>query len=155
MGEPVLSVGVGDAMNSDSSNVTKSWAGRPILLALLSIPVACFAGALVTDITYASTANMMWADFSAWLLAAAMVGSVSALIVWGIGLAIGRRGRNAQPAWPAVAGAVVVLVLGFLDNLVHSRDGWTSVVPAGLSLSVLTVLAMLVTVWLGSARVQS
>jgi uncharacterized membrane protein len=109
----------------------------------------------VTDITYASTANMMWADFSAWLLAAAMVGSMSALIVWGIGLAIGRRGRTTQPAWPAVAGAVVVLVLGFLDNLVHSRDGWTSVVPGGLSLSLLTVLAMLFTVWLGSARVQS
>lgn len=98
---------------------------------------------------------MMWADFLAWLLAAAMVGSVLALIVRGIGLAIEGRGRRARLAWPAVGGAVVVLVLGFLDNLVYSRDGWTSVVPAGLSLSVLTVLAMLVTGWLGSAPVRS
>lgn len=142
-------------MNDDRLIVTKHRAGRPVLLALLSVTVTCFAGALATDITYASTANMMWADFSAWLLAAAMVGSVLALIVWGIGLAIERRGRSARPAWPAVGGAVVVLVLGFLDNLVHSRDGWTSVVPAGLSLSVLTVLAMLVTGWLGSAPVRS
>lgn len=142
-------------MNDDRLIVTEHRAGRPVLLALLSVPVTCFAGTLATDITYASTANMMWADFSAWLLAAAMVGSVLALIVRGIGLAIEGRGRRARPAWPAVGGAVVVLVLGFLDNLVHSRDGWTSVVPAGLSLSVLTVLAMLVTGWLGSAPVRS
>lgn len=142
-------------MSNDRLTVTTRRPGRPILLLLLSVPVAGFGGALATDITYASTANMMWANFSAWLLAAAMLMAVLAAIVWGIGTGFARSRRTAEVSWPVAGGALSVLVLGFLDNLVHSRDAWTSVVPTGLSLSVLTVLAMLITVWLASAQVQS
>jgi len=42
-----------------------------------------------------------------------------------------------------------VLVLAFFNNLVHSRDAWTSVVPTGLILSALTVAVMIVTAALG------
>ena len=135
-------------VHDDRSIVIAPRAGRPIRLLMLAGPVACFVGALATDITYASTAEMMWADFSAWLLAAAMVIAALAIIVWGLGLFLDRRGRSSWPGWPVVAGTVLVLVLGLLDNLVHSRDAWTSVVPSGLTLSALTVLAMLVTIWL-------
>ena len=38
-----------------------------------------------------------------------------------------------------------MLVLALINNFVHSRDAWTSVVPTGLILSALTVLAMIVT----------
>jgi uncharacterized membrane protein len=50
-------------------------------------------------------------------------------------------------------GSLLVLTLGLFNNLVHSRDAWTSVVPAGLALSAATVTVMLVTVWLGSVAV--
>jgi len=43
-------------------------ADHPIHPMLVPIPIACFIGALVTDITYAVTAEMMWSDFSAWLI---------------------------------------------------------------------------------------
>jgi uncharacterized membrane protein len=42
-----------------------------------------------------------------------------------------------------------VLILGTLNNLVHTADGWTAVYPTGLGLSIATALAMLVTGWLG------
>ena len=42
-----------------------------------------------------------------------------------------------------------MLLLALVNNLVHSRDGWTGVVPAGLTLSVVTVLVMIVTGFLG------
>ncbi|WP_375382205.1 DUF2231 domain-containing protein [uncultured Sphingomonas sp.] len=46
-------------------------------------------------------------------------------------------------------GLVVVLVLGLFNNLVHSRDAWTSVVPQGLIISLVTVLVLIPTLWLG------
>ena len=49
---------------------------------------------------------------------------------------------------------LIVLVLAFFNNLVHAADGWTSVVPWGLTLSALTVLVMLVTGWLGASLVH-
>jgi len=36
-------------------------------------------------------------------------------------------------------------VLALFNNFVHSRDAWTSVMPMGLALSAMTVLAMLIT----------
>ena len=46
-------------------------------------------------------------------------------------------------------GNLVVLVLAFFNALVHTRDAWTSVVPIGLMLSIVTVLILPVTGWLG------
>jgi uncharacterized membrane protein len=42
-----------------------------------------------------------------------------------------------------------VLVLAFFNVLIHTRDAWTSVVPTGLILSIVTVLILPVTGWLG------
>ena len=126
--------------------------GHPLLIFFASFPIACFTGALMTDIAYVQTAEMMWADFSAWLL---LVGNVGAALAALIGLIVLARRRHGVPhrrAWPAVLGALVVLALGTLDNLVHSRDAWTSVMPEGLGLSILTVLAMLVTLYLATRR---
>src|SRR3569832_1993573 len=47
---------------------TAQIAGRPIHPMLVPIPIACFVGALLTDIAYVASAEIMWADFSAWLL---------------------------------------------------------------------------------------
>ena len=52
-----------------------------------------------------------------------------------------------------MAGNIVVMLLALFNAFVHSRDGWTSVVPTGLILSALTVLVMLFTGWLGWAMV--
>ncbi|WP_207191792.1 DUF2231 domain-containing protein [Paracraurococcus ruber] len=120
---------------------------------LVPFPIACLTGALLTDIAYWRSADMMWANASAWLLAAgAAMGGLAALAgLWDF---LGsRRIRAQRPAWPHFLGNVVVLALALLNNLVHSRDAWTSVVPTGLILSALTVAVMLVTGWLGASLV--
>lgn len=127
--------------------------GLPLLHILVSFPIACFSCALVTDIVYQQTANMMWADFSAWLLATGIVFGVLAAIVALFVLLANRRVRRQRPVWPLVLGSLIVLVLALLDNLIHSRDAWTSVVPMGLALSAVTVVATLITAWLGFASV--
>jgi hypothetical protein len=65
---------------ADNPKSTARLAQHPIHPMLVSFPILCFVGALITDIAYWQTAEMMWADFSAWLLAAGLVMGVLAAI---------------------------------------------------------------------------
>ncbi len=138
-------------MNSDISESTARRGGHPVLRTFAAFPIACFTCALLTDIAYVQTADIMWADFSAWLLAAGMAGGVVAAVAGLVSLTADRRTRTQQSVWPIVVGSLLVLIIAFLNNLVHSRDAWTSVMPTGLALSVVTVLLMLATAWLASS----
>jgi uncharacterized membrane protein len=51
--------------------------------------------------------------------------------------------------WFHLTGNAIVLLLALINNFVHSRDGWTGVVPTGLTLSAITVVLILVTGFLG------
>ena len=46
---------------------------HPIHPMLVPIPIACFVGVLLTDLTYWRSADMMWADFSAWLVTVGVI----------------------------------------------------------------------------------
>jgi uncharacterized membrane protein len=127
--------------------------GHPILLILVSFPIACFSGALATDIVYSQTSDVIWADFSVWLLLAGVFLGVLAAIGGIFSVVANGHLRRHRQIWPIAIGSLLVLTLGFFNNLVHSRDAWTSVVPMGLALSAATVTVMLVTVWLGSVAV--
>lgn len=114
--------------------------------ALLSFPVACFTLTVLTDIAYWLTLNLLWLHFSEWLLFAGLVFGALALVTLAIGFAV----RRVRPAWSAVLAGIVVLMLATLNSLVHTADGWTAVMPYGLTLSVLTVVAMIATAWLAA-----
>lgn len=103
--------------------------------ALSPFPAVCFTLALLTDIAYWRTSYLMWQHFSAWLLFAGLVVGGPALIV-GLIAILRRRLRY---GWSCVGVDIVLLVLAFMNSLVHARDGWTAVVPWGLFLSALTV----------------
>ncbi len=139
-------------MNSDTTFVIPQAPSHPGLLILTAFPVACFCCALGTDALYALTADIMWSNFSDWLLAAGMaMGGIAA--IGGIIDAIRyRHARTGRQILPLAIGSVVVLALGLLNNFVHSRDAWTSVVPEGLALSAITVLAIIITAVLGGRQ---
>jgi uncharacterized membrane protein len=126
---------------------------RPIHPMLVRIPIACFVGVLLTDLTYWWSAEMMWADFSAWLVSVGVIFGVLAAVFGLIDFVGGRSIRAQPPAWPHAIGNVVLLILATLNMFVHSRDAWTSVVPWGVALSAATVLILLFTVWMGQAMV--
>lgn len=136
-----------------SLRTTAQIAGHPIHPMLVPFPIVCFIGTVVTDIAYWRSAQMMWADFSAWLLAMGLVMGALAAIA-GLTDFLGNRMIRAQaPAWPHMVGNMMVWLLALLNAFIHTRDAWTSVVPVGLILSVLTVLILPVTGWLGWALV--
>jgi uncharacterized membrane protein len=112
---------------------------------LRALPIACFALALLADIAYAQTSNLLWLHFSEWLLLAGTVGAALALLACGIDYLV----RRVRPSWPAIIMGIVAFGLAVLNNLVHTADGWTAVVPSGLALSATTVVAMIATAWFG------
>jgi uncharacterized membrane protein len=138
---------------ADNLQPTAQIARHPIHVMLVPVPITCFVGAFITDVAYWLTAEMMWTDFSAWLLIVGLIFGVLAAVA-GLTDFIGNRLIRAQsPAWPHMLGNLVVLVLAFFNVLIHTRDAWTSVVPTGIILSLITVLILPVTGWLGWSMV--
>jgi uncharacterized membrane protein len=120
---------------------------------LVPIPIACFVGTLLSDLMYWQSASMQWANFSAWLVTIGVIVGWLAAIAGLIDFLANRAVRAQPPAWPHFIGNLVVLILATFNMMIHSRDAYTSVVPAGLILSVLTVGILLVTGWLGWSMV--
>ena len=104
-------------------------------------PTAFFALAAVTDFAYIRSANLMWSNFSAWLILAGLLTGVFAVVAgagdWLIGGARGRWGFG----WH-LGLTLLALVAGVVNLLVHFRDGWTAVMPEGMILSVVTVVLL-------------
>jgi uncharacterized membrane protein len=122
--------------------------GVPIHAMLVPFPIVCFTGALLTDITYSHSPQVQWANFSQWLLAVGLIVGVLAAIFGLIDFLAAGRTRP-RIGWFHLIGNAIVLLLALINNFVHSRDGWTGVVPTGLTLSVVTFVLMLVTGFLG------
>jgi len=140
-------------MAYETPRSTASVAGHPIHPMLVPIPIACYLGALATDIAYANTAEMQWSNFSAWLLLVGIVFTVLAAVAGLIDVLGEPRIRSLAAAWVHAGGNVIVLVLAIFNSFMHTHDAYTSVVPTGLTLSVITVLILLVTGWLGGELV--
>jgi uncharacterized membrane protein len=140
-------------MRLNEPSATAVIARRPVHAMLIPFPIACFIGTFLTDLAYWRTAEMMWANFSAWLVTVGVIVGWLAAIAGLIDFLSNRLIRVQPPAWPHVIGNAVVLVLATVNMFVHSRDGWTSVVPWGLVLSGLVVLILLFTTWMGWSMV--
>jgi uncharacterized membrane protein len=121
---------------------------------LVQFPVVCFVLTLLSDIVYAKTVQMQWANMSAWLLLIGLVVAVFAVLASVVDFLGNRHVRELRAVGVHVVGNALALVLAILNAFVHSRDAYTSVVPLGLTLSALTVLVMLVTSWFGWSLVH-
>jgi uncharacterized membrane protein len=126
---------------------------HPIHPMLVPFPIVCFAGAFVTDLVYWRSMSFIWETFSVWLLTAGLIMAAFAAIVGLIDFSANRRIREFRPAWYHLFGNALVIVLSIINVFVHSRDGYTAVVPTGLILSGAVVLILMVTAWMGREMV--
>ena len=117
---------------------------RPIYSALAAVPITCFAGAFITDLAYAYTAQMEWETFSIWLITAGLVMSGVTALAGLTEYIADRAGRAVRPLWPHLIGNTLAVLLSLLNAFVHSRDGYTSVVPTGIMLSALVLVILAV-----------
>lgn len=101
-----------------------------------------FGGALATDFIFSQTANTLWQNFSIWLITAGLI--VGGFAILGSAIAY-LRVAGGPDRWAGL-GVLLFLLLAwlttFLNAFVHSRDGWTAVVPEGLMLSLVSVVLL-------------
>ncbi len=122
-----------------------STALNPLHAILLAFPVALFPSALLADITYLNSSEMQWSNFASWLIAGALVFAGVALL-WAAIAALRKRGTW---GYPGVLAAM--WIVGLVNALQHSHDGWSSVGTTGLVLSIISSVLALVAGWLGYA----
>jgi uncharacterized membrane protein len=140
-------------MQNANSRPIASVAAHPIHPMLVPFPIACFFGAFVTDLVYWHTAAVQWETFSVWLLSAGMVIAGFAVLAGLIDVIGNKHIRALRPAWFHVLANAVALILALINTFVHSRDGYTAVIPTGLILSTLVVLILMFTAWNGWSMV--
>jgi uncharacterized membrane protein len=134
--------------NADLRSTAKS-GGRPIHKMPVAFSAAYFVGALVTDLVYLQTPDVMWERFSIWLITAGLILAGLAVVAYAIDLFAGRQ--IDRPAWPRAVGYALAVLLSLINAFVHSRDGYTAVVPTGLMLSGLVTVVLLLTALTGMA----
>jgi uncharacterized membrane protein len=121
---------------------TRRAARPPVLLhpGLIGAGAALLIGALATDILYWRTLLPGWETFSVWLLTGGLI--LAALS--GLGLVRDSRlGRVPGISPGRFLGLGVAALLSLLNALIHSRDGYTAVVPQGLGLSAIVAVLLL------------
>lgn len=121
-------------MSDDSHRESSAY---PFQSLFVPFPFVCFSMTLATDIAFWQTANLLWLNFSAWLLFAGLVFGGLAVLAGLIDL-FRSRTRPMRPSFLAIFLFVVMLALALVNSLVHAGDGWTPVVPYGIALSAVT-----------------
>jgi uncharacterized membrane protein len=89
----------------------------------------------------------MWETFSIWLLTAGLLVAPFAGLALLFDLVV--RRRSFRPAWFPLLVGVVGAVLSIFNAFIHSRDGYTAVVPAGLTLSAIVAVTIVILGWYG------
>lgn len=122
---------------------------RPIWGILNAFPLALFTTALVTDLAYVNTAQIQWSNVSVWLIAGGLFMGGFAILAALLCVLFRRGSLGGRRAALFAALTVLAWLLAFLNALIHSRDGWTSVMWSGLALSLVTTVLVLITSWIG------
>ena len=127
-------------MNS-TTQASRSSITSAIFDVLDPIPFGFFVAALVFDILYVETFTILWVKAAAWLVSIGLLFAIVPQLI-NLGRTWFTRGRTKALAinfWLQV----VAIVAAIFNAFVHSRDAYGSM-PAGLWLSVVTVLALVI-----------
>jgi uncharacterized membrane protein len=120
---------------------------RPIHPIFVPLVAAFLLGAFATDILYVETLLGMWETFSIWLLTAGLLIAPFAGLALLFDLIV--RRHTFRPAWFRILVGVIGAVLSLFNAFIHSRDGYTAVVPTGLTLSAIVAVTIVILGWNG------
>ncbi|UVW27690.1 DUF2231 domain-containing protein [Massilia sp. H6] len=113
---------------------------------LLAGSVPLFLGALLSDIAYYQSYQIQWANFASWLIAGALLFSGLAMVFALVNLLRARHKSGATLVYFLLL--LAAWVLGLFNAIQHAKDAW-AVMPAGLVLSVIVTVLIVVAAWIG------
>lgn len=118
----------------------------PLRAVVIAGALPLFLGALLADWAYSATYEVQWTNFASWLIAGGLM-FVGLALVWTAIEALGGAG------WIAPGMLAATFVVGFVNALVHAKDGWAAM-PAGLVLSLIVVGLAFAAIWAGFTRLH-
>jgi uncharacterized membrane protein len=121
---------------------------HPLHPMFIPFPIAFLLGAAVSDIVFAASKNPFWAGTSYWLLLAGLVMGGLAGIAGMADFFTIRRAQNSS-GWIHAAGNITAVVITLINFLLRVNNPTASVVPAGITLSIITGVLLLITAWFG------
>ena len=131
----------------DAVKSTAAIAGHPIHPMLVPLPIGFLVGVLLSDLGYMATSNPFWPEASRWLLLVGIITGAAASLFGLIDFLTISYVRSRMAAWVHFAGNVVAIALSLISLFSRPSD---AVVPTGsLVLSIIVVLTLGVTGWLG------
>jgi uncharacterized membrane protein len=124
----------------------------PLHAIFLAGTVPLFLGGLLSDIAYYQSYQIQWSNFSAWLIAGALVFCGLALLCALINL-VRAEHKGGRPVVYFLL-LLVTWVLGLINAFEHAKDAW-AVMPSGLILSVIVTALALIAAWVGLTNLRS
>ena len=125
---------------------------HPFHAALLAGAVPLFLGCLLSDLAYASTAEIQWSNFAAWLLLGAMVFTGFALL-WAFIALLRTRPRRGWRLFSFLL-LLAAFVIGFINSFVHARDAW-AIMPTAPILSAIVAVSISLATWIGLSSLRA
>ncbi|MEA3003488.1 MAG: hypothetical protein QOH81_2276 [Sphingomonadales bacterium] len=113
---------------------------------LVGLGATLLIAVFVTDLLYWRTLLPEWSTFSIWLLTGGLVLAAWSGVAFVLDLVLG---HVLAVSWGRFLALTAAALLSFLNAFIHSRDGYTSVVPQGLALSAIVAILLLVIGWRG------
>ena len=126
---------------------------HPVHAILLASSLPLFLGALLADWAYSSTYEVQWINFASWLNAGALVFLGAALLWAVIDFFRSDVARDRRSALYLMV-LLTTFIVGFIGALVHGKDAWATM-PAGLILSLLTLVLAVASIWLGFSTLRT
>ncbi len=105
------------------------------------VPFGCFVAALIFDITYARSGVILWDKGAAWLIVIGLVFAIVPRLINLVRVWITSRRFATRADRLDFWLNLVAIIVAIFNAFVHTRDAY-AVVPAGVWLSVITVLLL-------------
>jgi uncharacterized membrane protein len=137
-------------MNGSNPKSTASIAGHPLHPMIIPFPVAFLVTAFVTDLAFWTTGTSGWATASVWLIGAGVVMALVAAVFGFTDFFGDSQVGGLSDAWQHMIGNLIVVVIAAINWYLRYRTGAAGgVFPAGIWLSLVTVLLLLFNGWKG------
>ena len=128
---------------------TAAVGGHPIHPALVALPIAFLVGAFGADVGFLVTNDPFWARGALWLMGLGAALGVVAAVPGLVDFLTIDRARVHRIAWVHALGNGIVLVLALVSWLLRLGDPVPAVLPAGIALSTIIAILLLVTGYAG------